>query len=166
MLTYLTGDATHPIDCGTQTRVITHVCNDIGAWGAGFTRALNRRWSMPEKDYRAWFASGNLFQLGAIKICGISTKICVCHMIAQSGVRRSASAPPPIQYDALAKCLQCLGEILNYAPVAGKLASSSVHMPRIGCGLAGGDWSAVEPLIEKNLVERNIPVYVYDLPEV
>jgi hypothetical protein len=35
-------------------------------------------------------------------------------------------------------------------------------MPRIGCGLAGGDWSRIEPLIEESLVRRGLPVSVYD----
>ncbi len=32
----------------------------------------------------------------------------------------------------------------------------------IGCGLAGGDWSRVEPLIMRRLVERGVAVTVYD----
>jgi hypothetical protein len=35
-------------------------------------------------------------------------------------------------------------------------------MPRIGCGLAGGKWSRVEPLITERLVRRGIAVTVYD----
>lgn len=36
-------------------------------------------------------------------------------------------------------------------------------MPRIGCGLAGGTWDRIEPLIAHRLVEQGIPVTVYDL---
>ncbi|GGN44191.1 hypothetical protein GCM10012285_26520 [Streptomyces kronopolitis] len=39
---------------------------------------------------------------------------------------------------------------------------ASVHMPRIGCGLAGGVWSRVEPLISVRLARGGIPVTVYD----
>jgi hypothetical protein len=35
-----------------------------------------------------------------------------------------------------------------------------VHAPRIGCGLGGGKWDQVEPLIQKMLGE--VAVYVYD----
>ena len=34
-------------------------------------------------------------------------------------------------------------------------------MPRIGCGLAGGKWAVVEPIIQRAL--EDIPVFVYDL---
>lgn len=39
---------------------------------------------------------------------------------------------------------------------------ASVHMLRIGCGLAGGKWSRIEPLITERLVKRGIAVTVYD----
>jgi hypothetical protein len=35
-------------------------------------------------------------------------------------------------------------------------------MPRTGCGLAGGKWSRVEPLVSDRLARRGIPVTVYD----
>jgi len=35
-------------------------------------------------------------------------------------------------------------------------------MPRIGCGLAGGDWSRIEPLIAETLCASDIDVTVYD----
>jgi hypothetical protein len=35
-------------------------------------------------------------------------------------------------------------------------------MPRIGCGLAGGRWEQIEPLIHRNLTARGIAVTVYD----
>ncbi|WP_436847462.1 hypothetical protein [Streptomyces aureus] len=37
-----------------------------------------------------------------------------------------------------------------------------MHMPRIGCGLAGGSWSRVEPLVTERLVRRGLSVTVYD----
>ena len=39
---------------------------------------------------------------------------------------------------------------------------ASVHMPRIGCGLAGGKWERIEPLIERTLLARAVPTTVYD----
>ena len=35
-------------------------------------------------------------------------------------------------------------------------------VPRIGCGLAGGKWSRVEPLVRERLAGRGIAVTVYD----
>ena len=35
-------------------------------------------------------------------------------------------------------------------------------MPRIGCGLAGGKWERIEPIITQNLSRKGLEVYVYD----
>jgi hypothetical protein len=35
-------------------------------------------------------------------------------------------------------------------------------MPRIGCGLAGGTWDKIEPLIRETLCAAGVPVTVYD----
>jgi hypothetical protein len=35
-------------------------------------------------------------------------------------------------------------------------------MPRIGCGLAGGDWNKVEAIINKTLISNGLEVFVYD----
>jgi hypothetical protein len=42
--------------------------------------------------------------------------------------------------------------------------NASVHMPRIGCGLAGGDWEVVRQVVEEELVRAGVPVTVYDPP--
>ncbi len=48
---YLKGDATEPIVTDGM-RIITHICNDKGRWGAGFVMALSRKWKEPEDEYR------------------------------------------------------------------------------------------------------------------
>jgi O-acetyl-ADP-ribose deacetylase (regulator of RNase III) len=151
---YLRGDATCPQAKGVK--LICHVCNDIGGWGKGFVLALSRRWDQPEAEYRAWHAQGRAggFALGAVQFVQVEPYIWVANMLGQRGTKRGSSGPP-IRYDALASCLALVGA------KAIELAAS-VHMPRIGCGLAGGDWAEVEPLIEEHLCGRGVAVTVYD----
>lgn len=80
----------------------------------------------------------------------------IANMVGQHGVRQQRYSPPPIRYEALASCLSAVG-----SHAVEHLAS--VHMPRIGCGLAGGTWDRVEPLIVEGLCGRGVPVTVYDL---
>ena len=42
---------------------------------------------------------------------------------------------------------------------------ATVHMPRIGCGQAGGSWFIVEELIASTLLASSVPAVVYDLAE-
>jgi hypothetical protein len=37
-------------------------------------------------------------------------------------------------------------------------------MPRIGCGLAGGNWDTVGAIVEQELGRQGVAVTVYDLP--
>ena len=75
-------------------------------------------------------------------------------MIGQRGIR-SIRNLCPLRYDALETCLM---KVAGYC----KKNNMSVHMPRIGCGLAGGDWEKVEAIINKTLILHGLEVYVYD----
>ncbi|MFC8404402.1 macro domain-containing protein [Streptomyces griseoincarnatus] len=151
---YVRGDATVPSVKGVK--VIAHVCNDIGGWGKGFVLALSRRWPEPEAAYRAWHRdrAANDFGLGAVRLVQAERYVWVANMIGQRGVRTGGKGVP-VRYEAIDTALDRLaGHALELG--------ASVHMPRIGCGLAGGRWSRVEPLVEDRLVRRGIPVTVYD----
>ena len=79
-------------------------------------------------------------------------------MIAQHGTISSpAGNGPPIRYRALGECLRVVA-------AEALMMSASVHMPRIGCGLGGGRWDQVRPVIEWSLCRRGVPVTIYDLP--
>lgn len=152
---YVRGDATCPQAKGAK--IIAHVCNDRGGWGKGFVVALSRRWPEPEKAYRRWHRerAGNDFGLGATRIVQVGAGLWVANMIGQHGTRAGRSSGPPIRYEAVDECLRRLAE---HATVL----RASVHMPRIGCGLAGGRWERIEPLVTARLTAAGVPVTVYD----
>lgn len=155
-LDFLTGDATAPQ--GGGARIIAHICNDQGGWGKGFVVALSRRWPEPETSYRQWARSiNNRLPLGEIQVVPVAGELWVANMIAQHGIGRDSTGRPPIRYDALASCLRTLG-------LRALAMGASVHMPRIGCGLAGGRWTEVEPLIAAHVCAVGVPVIVYDPP--
>ncbi|MGA3525457.1 macro domain-containing protein [Melissospora conviva] len=148
------GDATSPQAKGRK--VIAHICNDLGGWGKGFVLAISRRWPEPERDYRAWHRgrAGNDFALGATRLVQVAPDLWVANMVGQRGIK-TGSAGVPIRYEAVERCLDSLAE---HALTLG----ASVHMPRIGCGLAGGTWTRMEPIILRTLCARDIAVTVYD----
>ena len=155
---FLIGDATAagvPDD-----KIICHICNDIGRWGKGFVLALSKRWPQPEAAYRRWYEGreSNDFGLGAVQLTQVEPEVWVANMIAQHGVsrRRATGSQPPIRYEAVEAALTKVAEIAEDK-------GASVHMPRIGCGLAGGSWDRIEPIIERTLCAKGIRVFVYDL---
>ncbi|MEU4170092.1 Appr-1-p processing protein [Streptomyces sp. NPDC026665] len=153
-IAYVRGDATAPSVKGVK--MIAHVCNDIGGWGKGFVLALSRRWPEPEAAYRAWHRgrAGNDFGLGAAQFVQVEPYVWVANLVGQRGIR-TGSKGVPVRYEAIDAALALL---------AGKAVElgASVHMPRIGCGLAGGTWARVEPLVIERLVRRGLAVTVYD----
>lgn len=162
MIHYLIGDATVPL-VGVGKRVIAHIVNDQGAWGKGFVTAVSAKWADPEAYYRKQAkSSAKHFKLGEVQWVFVDIDLAVCSMIAQHGLYSSKN-PVPLRYDALERCLTKMIE--GARAVAGSSDEKeklSVHMPRIGCGLARGDWERVSGLIEDALWD--VDVYVYDLP--
>ena len=155
-INFVVGDASRPE--GVGAKIIVHVCNDIGAWGRGFVMALSRRWPEPELRYRSWYrGEENVpFELGQVLFVRVSDGITVANLIGQRGIRPH-NATPPIRYEAVR-----LG--LRYVASHAEIHGGSVHMPRIGCGLAGGRWEEVAQIVESELIAKGIFVTVYDLP--
>jgi len=158
-ITYVIGDATRPQ--GQGPRVIVHVCNDLGGWGRGFVLALSHTYPEAERRYRAWHARGEdngvPFMLGQAQIVPVAPDLWVANVIGQHGVRRTGSdRPPPVRYEAIR---QGLARVASFALAH----EASVHMPRIGTGLAGGEWSEIESIVRDELTQRGVPVTVYNL---
>ena len=153
-ITYVRGDATAPQ--GRGVKVIAHVCNDLGGWGKGFVLALSRRWPEPEEAYRRWHRdrARNDFGLGGVQLVRVGSYLWVANMIGQHGMR-TGSKGVPVRYGAIDTALGVVGD-------RALELGASVHMPRIGCGLAGGKWARIEPLVTARLSERGVAVTVYD----
>jgi O-acetyl-ADP-ribose deacetylase (regulator of RNase III) len=174
---YVKGDATQPIEVKEawwwqygeiphHTKVIVHICNDIGVWGAGFVKAISARWPEPEQAYRRWSRGDNResepFELGRVQFVRYVNKqwpvdaeaggeIVVANMIAQRGVVNEFN-PKPLKEFWLKLALKKIA--LMYTPLG-----TSIHMPRIGCGLAGGEWKDVEPIIQEAMPHHYVVVY-------
>ena len=154
-ITYLVGDATAPQTEGKK--IIAHICNDLGKWGKGFVLAISKRWKTPEIIYKRSFAGIDTPVLGDVQFISVEPDIIIANIIGQKGVRslHDIKSPAPINYNAVR---QGLMTIADYALEN----NASVHMPRIGCGLAGGSWEKIEPIITDTLLKKNIVTNVYD----
>lgn len=144
---YVVGDATAPQ--GESKKIICHICNDLGAWGAGFVLALSKKWRYPEDFYRA----RQQYPLGEVDILSVESDTYIANMIAQHGTGPDSKGVPPVRYEALKQALSKVN-------VVAERIGATLHMPRIGCGLAGGEWDAVQAVIEEVVT---VDVTVYDL---
>ena len=149
-ITYLEGDATSPI--GEGDKVLVHCCNDIGVMGAGIARIIAKKWPLVLSAYQKWLQNlGN--PQGRVLYVRVSPDIVVANIIGQRGVGIDEEGNPPIRYDSLRTGLESVEKFCSL------LDRVSIHMPRIGCGLAGGSWSKIEPILEETVT---YPIFVYD----
>ncbi len=153
-MNFTVGDATLP---AKRPAMIVHVCNDVGGWGAGFVLAISRRWPEPEQQFREWSKGGGEvpYALGQVQFVQVEPDLWVANLVGQHGLRRQGGRPP-IRYAAIREGLAKVAERALELDL-------SVHMPRIGCGLAGGRWEEIGPIVEQELAQKGVAVTVYDL---
>ncbi len=165
-MNYIVGDATNPQ--GPGNKIIAHCCNDIGGWGRGFVVALSKKWKEPESEYREWYKDrkhqgiGEVvpFELGEVQFVEINHFTQIANIIGQHGVKFGSNGPP-VRYEAIKLGFQKIKKhIENNMGING----ASIHMPRIGCGLAGGSWDKIFDILKEVFEDSNIELYVYTLP--
>lgn len=83
----------------------------------------------------------------------VEPDVWVANIIGQDGYGRSGKF---VRYDALIHAMEA---IYNKAIDL----CADVHGPKLGCGLAGGEWKVVEKILEEELVWNGIDVIVYEL---
>ena len=155
---YVTGDATDPV--GDGPKVICHITNDSGYWGSGFVVPLGAKYPQAKAEYAAAFPKGQyqMDKLGTVQFVTIKDgELYVANMCAQRSIKPckdyTPDGCPPIRYNALLKCLKEVAAFVQQK-------KASVHGPRFGAGLSGGDWETIEALIEKAM--GSVPVTIYD----
>jgi O-acetyl-ADP-ribose deacetylase (regulator of RNase III) len=156
-ITYLRGDATSTR--GVGGRLLVQIVNDSAlTWGGGgFAAAVKRRWPSAQKAFtERVVADRNALRLGSVLSCALEPDVTLVSVVAQRGY--GPSSRPRIRYGALRESLLRVLEIANER-------HASVHMPRIGTGLAGGSWPVIEEIIGEVLTRSGVKVFVYDLPQ-
>lgn len=156
------GDATEPQKLReNEIVIISHCCNNLNKWGAGFVLALNKKWSKAEAVYRN-FCERNISLpiLGKVCYAKINNHLIIANMIGQDGTV-SLVNPKPIKYKAL---INCMAEIVAYTEMIIVQTANPVviHCPKFGSDLAQGNWNFILELIEEIWLENGIDVVVYE----
>lgn len=141
-----------------------HCCNNVGAWGAGFVLAISKKWDLPEIAYKKWFETKKIpdllfdnvyttgsFQLGQVQFVKVNDNIYIANIIGQKGLGGFA-----VRYNALT-----LG--MKYCSKFAEKYNLDIAAPRLGSGLAGGEWFEIENIINTELINKNIKVRIYSL---
>ncbi len=166
MIKYITGNLFDFIDDHNPV-MIAHICNDQGAWGAGFVVPLAQKYPIAEMAYRDWYKgtytedfvpqpldeevyfSSDWCDLGEIQIIQAKPHVHICNMIAQKlGGQR------PLIYNSLVKCMDELASWMD------SYSMSHIMCPQFGSGLAGGSWIIISELINDCWIRAGLNVTV------
>jgi hypothetical protein len=147
---------------------IPHVCNNLGGWGAGFVIALTKAFGdLPMDTYKLDVSNDCL---GKVSFALVGDNTIIANMIAQDGYLDGRKNPRPLKYDALVKCMDAVAEDIlikkSLYQVEHDVLHITIHCPKFGSDLAGGNWEFIEELIEDCWLNKGIDVTVYEfVPE-
>lgn len=141
-----------------QFNVIIHGCNCFCTMGAGIAAQIKKVFP---KAYEADLTTrkGDKDKLGGYsigrEIVGNSffhDELVIVNAYTQFNWARQNDAP--VDYDAISSVLSKVDKSFPHP-------KTRFGLPRIGCGLAGGDWEKVEDIILDKLGHRDTTVVVY-----
>jgi O-acetyl-ADP-ribose deacetylase (regulator of RNase III) len=143
--------------------VIVHGCNCFNTMGAGVAGQISRNPKFSKVvEIDKMTKSGDWNKLGNFTYTHIENNsmqqnsLIVVNAYTQYGFGRTGKN---LEYCALKSCLHqianCFGESKE-----GKLAK--IGMPKIGCGLGGGDWLIVEDIIKQEMHFCDVTIVEYE----
>lgn len=143
------GDILNGLPKATNKTVVLHGCNCLHIMGAGIALYFRKRFPLVYEVDCATVARDTK-KLGTYSIAPINEEFHILNCYTQFGIQPDVYSNPPVDYNAIRRCLNT---------VAIAYADWEIRLPKIGCGLAGGDWSVVKSIIEEELGDRDTYIY-------
>lgn len=144
MLIYVPGDV-FKTDCG----IIAHGCNCQGGYGSGVAYYMAKTYPNARNCYLEKHHSEG-WNLGDVQFVLQHDNKFVANCATQFGY-----LPRGICHADYPAIRTCLEKVRDFA-VSKDL---SVAMPKIGAGLAGGDWATIEEIVEEVFEHWTVKVY-------
>lgn len=145
---YITGDIVKIFLSGQN---IAHGCNCFHSMAAGVAGQLAKAYPPISAIDKADNRLGDAQKLGTFtQATGDNGQICF-------NLYTQFTPGPDLSYGALVDCLIALDSWAK-----NKICMPTVYMPRIGCGIAGGEWEKVSVLIDMFTPHTNIIIVDWD----
>lgn len=132
----------------TDIKHIIHGCNSRGVMGSGVAKAIREKYPSAYRDYNDTYNSYGL-DLGDIIVSTQDAGRVIHNAITQKDYGRDPSRVY-VSYWAIA-------EVFNKINQWG---IKEIAMPKIGAGLANGDWNVISAIIENTLIKTKPVVYI------
>lgn len=144
----------------TTCQAIAHGVNCQGIMGSGVAKALYTAFPIVKESYLKYYTvkkclmETNYF-LGKIDHVFINSELIIYNCFTQDFYGNDGKRY--INYAAVVNCLQQIIQDYEDGVFEGPIA-----IPKIGCGLAGGNWQFMEQLINDTVSDK-LEIWVYHL---
>ena len=138
--------------------VIAHGCNCFCVMGAGIAPQMAVAFGadkFPKEDmlHRKDFNKLGTIDYQYVRIKGGNDTIIVnAYTQYGFGANHEGGSKTPLDYDALRICMRKINHIFK---------GGHIGLPKIGCGLAGGNWRKVRRIIKSELKDCKVTVVIY-----
>lgn len=147
----------------TEAEIIAHGVNCSGGFASGVAGQIAKIYPIAQKEYFRKFKNGG-WTLGECQIVDINysnkhdrdNKINLKYVANVASQQEFGGTKVHANYPAIRKGLE---QVFRFA----KCINCRVAMPRIGCGLANGDWKEVQTILVDLVQQYEIDVEVYSL---
>lgn len=148
---YIVGDITE-----TELKYIAHGVNCQNKMGSGVAKALYEKFPQVKSQYHTYCApvGYKIELLGRVHKVESQGKV-IYNLFTQLNFGYDGTRY--VNYAAIASCFTKLKNQCNI--------QEPIAIPKIGCGLAGGNWTFVEQLIN-DTVGDDLEIWVYELPQI
>jgi O-acetyl-ADP-ribose deacetylase (regulator of RNase III) len=134
----------------TELRHILHGCNAKGSMGPGVAKSIRDKYSLAYQDYYDAYNNYGL-DLGNIIVSVQPNGKVIHNAITQLSYGRDRSRVY-VSYWSIAEVFRKVNQ----------WGIEEIAIPKIVAGLANGDWSVIEAIIENTLIDTKPFVYVLD----
>jgi O-acetyl-ADP-ribose deacetylase (regulator of RNase III) len=131
--------------------VIVHGCNCFCTMKRGIAKEITERCPEAEKVDKIT-VTGDRSKLGKITAANIGDKFTVVNAYTQYHWARQ-SGEVAVQYDAVRSCFKNIKNLCN---------GKRIGYPKIGAGLAGGDWDRISEIIEEELQGEDHTLVIFE----
>lgn len=135
----------------TDCIIIAHGCNCLGAYGAGIAKLMADKFPQSKFEYVNKFKTSG-WKLGEVQFVKSNNKI-IANCATQHNYGGGAKyGKVYVDYAAIQTVME---KLYKYSTEH----NLTIAIPKIGAGLAGGNWTKIESIINNVFKDKEIVVY-------
>lgn len=134
--------------------VITHGCNCFSNMGAGIAVPMKNNFKVSSYKLESPESAGDINKLGQIEGHPFNISPEKSIIVVNSYTQYVPNARmKPLDYEALTLCMRKINRVYK---------GKHIGLPKIGAGLAGGDWERIKNIIQTELVDCEVTVVIFE----